>query len=163
MRVFGTLAAKAKRSARVTDDIADGARSSAKSFGRGLSSPVGIAGVSVGGAYGYGEYSNLQEQQQQTERYQSFQARLDEIQAKYERGEITKQEMKRRKEEARQEYYAAQGDTSRGLSPMQVLNEMSSLQLATVVGGTVLISYVLLRPLLAALVRDSPSLEGLLG
>lgn len=163
MGVFGTLATKLKRSASVTDDIADGARSSAKSFGQGLTSPLGIAGVSVGGAYGYGQYSDLQENQQQTERYQTFQDRLDEIQRNYERGEITKQEMRSRKEQARQEYYAAQGDTNRGLTPMQVLAEMSPLQLATVVGGGAFISYFLLRPLVESLMEGSPSLEGLLG
>jgi hypothetical protein len=132
-------------------DIRDGAQNvaegAARNVGRGAASPlaagVGLGGLSLGGAYAYGQYSDQQAAASATERQQSYYDRVREIERLYQNGDISEAEMERMKAEARQAYYASQNST-RGLGPLDVIARMGTIELvvalvaAAVVGKAVL-------------------------
>lgn len=93
---------------------------------------LALGGGAVAGAGAYAYSSN-----QKSERYDDYLARVAAIEEAYERGDISYDEMQRRKEEAWNAYRRSNGDGSAGVTLPEIIADMSTIQLALVAGVSV--------------------------
>lgn len=128
-------------------DVAKAPTDATRSAVRSLSYPVLGGGAAVGGAYAYGEHQETQREEESTERHRAYQNRIEHIEALYRRGDITKAEMQRRKEEAQQAYYASQGDDGTPMSATELIAQMGTLQLLASAGVVSVLLYFVARPI----------------
>lgn len=148
---------------RTASDIKSGSSEVIKTGVRKGTSPLSVAALGGAGAYTYGEYTDQQETESETERYETYQDRLAHIENQYNKGEISKAEKQRLEEQARNDYQQSFGEEQRGLSLPDLIGQMGTLQLIVVSAVSSLAIYFIARPLARSLAENGLNAEGVLG
>lgn len=147
------------------EEAASGAGDIVKTGVRKGTSPLSVAAGGGTGAYAYGQYTDLQAEEDRTNRYALYQQRLAEIEAMYSNGEISKSEMENLREQATEAYYSSIDDDSsnRGLSFTELVAQMGTIQLVASAAALTFGMYFVARPIARSIAENDISPENLLG
>ncbi len=148
---------------RTASDIKSGSSEVIRTGVKKGTSPLSIAALGGAGAYSYGQYTDQQETDSESERYETYQDRLTHIENQYNKGEISKTEKERLEEQARQDYQQSFGEEQRGLTLPDLIGQMGTVQLIAVSAVSSLAIYFIARPLARSLAENGLNAEGVLG
>lgn len=144
-------ATKSARSGGAAEDASgaakDVANAAATRYGIGTGAGILGAGLAGGGAWAYTQNQKTKREQEETEQYEEFQARVSEIEQAYQAGEISQTERDRLIRQARENYGLLQNpDAPRSL--YQYLAQLGPLQTAAVAIAASVAAYKIVTTLI---------------